>query len=69
MSTVAEIIKAAEGLDTEEFLRLRTELDRVEERVWNRELGRVTAGHRKRKLTDAAIDDMVVGRRYRGRRP
>ncbi len=69
MSTVAEIIKAAEGLDPEEFLKLRTELDRVEEQVWNRELGRVTAKYRKRKLTDAEIDDLVVKRRYRGRRP
>ena len=37
MSTVAEIIKAAEELEPEELLKLRTALDRLEERLWNRE--------------------------------
>jgi hypothetical protein len=69
MSTVAEIMKAVEGLDPDDFLKLRTELDRVEERLWNRELGRVTAKHRKANLTDAKIDELVLRRRYRGRRP
>ncbi len=69
MSTVAEIIKAVERLDTEEFLKLRTALDRVEERLWDRELGRVTAKHHKGNLTDAKIDQLVLKRRYRGRRP
>lgn len=69
MATVAEIIKAAEVLGPAEFLKLRTALDRVEERLWNRELGRVTAKHRKGKLTDAKIDELVLKRRYRGRRP
>jgi hypothetical protein len=69
MSTVAEIIKAVEGLDPEEFLKLRTALDRVEEKLWGRELERVTARHRKVKLTDAKIDALVMKGRYRGRRP
>jgi hypothetical protein len=69
MSALAEIIKSAEQLDPDEFLMLRTELDQVEERLWNRELGRVTAKHRKRKLTDAKIDGLVLRRRYGGRRP
>ena len=68
MSTIAEIIKAAERLDTEEFLKLRTALDRVEEGLWNRELDRVTARHRKGNLTDAQIDELVLKRRYRSRR-
>lgn len=67
MSTVAEIIKAAEGLDAEAFLKLRTALDRVEDRLWDQELGQVTAKHRKGKLTDAKIDELVLKRRYRGR--
>ena len=65
MSTVTEIIKAAEGLDADEFLRLRTALDRVEERLWDQELGEVTAKRRKEKLTDAKIDELVLTRRYR----
>jgi hypothetical protein len=68
VSTVAEIIKAAEGLDADEFLRLRTGLDRVEERLWDQELGKVTAKRRKQKLTDAKIDELVLKRRYRGRK-
>jgi len=69
MSTVAEIMKAVERLDPEDFLKLRSALDRVEETLWDRELGRVTAKHRKGKLTDAKIDELVLKRRYRGRRP
>jgi hypothetical protein len=69
MSPVAEIVKAAQCLGPEEFLKLRTALDRVEERLWDRELGRVTAKHRKAKLTDAKIDELVLKRRYKGRRP
>lgn len=69
MSTVAEIIKAVERLDPEDFLKLRSALDRVEERLWDRELGRVTEKHRKEKLTDAQIDELVLKRRSRGRRP
>lgn len=69
MATVAEIIKAAERLGPEEFLKLRSALERVEERLWHRELGQATARHRKAKLSDATIDDLVLKRRYRGRRP
>jgi hypothetical protein len=43
MSAIAEIIKAVERLAPEEFLKLRTALDWVEERLWDRELGRATA--------------------------
>jgi hypothetical protein len=67
MSTLSEIIKAAERLDVDEFLQLRTALDRLEERHWNEELDRATARHRKKKLTDAKIDELVLRRRYRGR--
>jgi hypothetical protein len=69
MSTVAEIIKAAEGLDAKEFLELRTGLDRVEERLWQRELSRVTGKNRREKLTDAKIDALVLKRRSKRRQP
>ena len=69
MSTIAEIIKAAERLDPDELPKLRTSLDRVEERLWDLELGRAGVRHRKAKLTDAKIDELVLKRRYRGRRP
>jgi hypothetical protein len=69
MSTVAEIIKAVERLAPEDFLKLRTALDRVEERLWTRELARVTDKNRKRNLTDVKIDELVLKRRYRAQRP
>jgi hypothetical protein len=69
MSTVAEIIKAAEGLGAKEFLELRTGLDRVEERLWQRELSRVTGKNRREKLTDAKIDALVLKRRSKRRQP
>jgi len=67
MSTVAEIVKAAEGLDCEDFVRLRTALDRVEEKLWDRGLDQVSAKHRKGRLTDAKIDELELQRRSRNR--
>jgi hypothetical protein len=67
MSTVAEIVKAVESLDPDDFLKLRSALDRVEERLWETELGKATARHKKSRLTDAEIDDMVLRRRYPGK--
>ena len=69
MSTIAAIVKAAESLGPEDFVKLRTALDRLEEQLWDRELGKVTVKHRQEKLTDATIDRLVLKRRYRGRRP
>ena len=69
MGTVAEIVRAAEQLGPEDFLKLRTELDRVEEKHWDSELRRATAKHRKGKLTDAEIDALALKRRCRGLRP
>ena len=67
MGTVIEIIKAAERPVPKDFLKLRSELDRVEERLWVREQSQATARHRKSKLTDAKIDEVVLKRRRRGR--
>ena len=64
MSTISDIMKAAEQLGAEDFLKLRTALDRFEEKLWERELSRATARHRKKKLTDAKIDELVLRRRY-----
>jgi hypothetical protein len=69
MSTVAEIIKAVERLGPEQFLKLRSALDQVEEKLWDRELDRVAAKHRNANLTDARIDALVLKRRYKSRQP
>jgi hypothetical protein len=67
MGTVVEIVRAAERLAPEDFLKLRNELDRIEERLWDKELSLATARRRKEKLNDAKIDALVLKRRYRGR--
>lgn len=65
--SIAEIVEAAEQLSPADFLALRNALDQLEEQLWERESTRVTAKHRKRELTDAAIDRLVLKRRYRNR--
>ena len=61
MSTIMEILDAAERRGPDEFVKLRRELDKVEKRVWARK-------HRKANLTDARIDALVLKRRRAGRR-
>ena len=68
MSGIAKIMKAVQRLNPVDFLKLRTALDRVEEKLWDRELGRFSANHRKANLTDAGINELVQSRRYKGRR-
>jgi hypothetical protein len=68
MSTITEIVKAAERLPPQEFLKLRTALDQLEEKLWDHELSKVTARHRAQKLTDSKIDELVLKRRYPGRK-
>ncbi|HVS39364.1 MAG TPA: hypothetical protein VMS17_27650 [Gemmataceae bacterium] len=63
MATVADLIKAAQGLGADDFLKLQTALERVEERLWDGELRRASARQRKEKLTDAVIDDLAPKRR------
>ena len=69
MTAIAEILRAAERLDSAQFVKLRNELDRVEDRIWKRELALVSDKHRKKRLTDAKIDEIVARRRYQGARP
>ncbi|HYV36856.1 MAG TPA: hypothetical protein VE988_14200 [Gemmataceae bacterium] len=68
MSPITTIVDLVEGLKPEDFLKLRTELDRVEEKMWGRELKRVSAKQQRNKLTDAKIDELVLKRRYGGGR-
>ena len=67
MSTITEILEAVENLDPSAFLTLRSKLDRIEERLWDREVRNVTAKQRKALLTDARIDALVAKRRNKGR--
>lgn len=63
MTTVHEILAAAERLDPDDFVLLRAELDRLERRLWDSELGQTTAEMNQATLTDEEIDRIVLRRR------
>jgi len=67
MSTVDDIVSAAGRLDPDEFMLLRTELDRLEERLWDAELAETSAEMDRANLTDDEIDRIVLRRRREGR--
>jgi hypothetical protein len=68
MKTVKEIVAAAELLDSQEFVRLRKKLDRLEKKLWEGELSRATNEFRAAKLTDKKIDALIMKRRDESRR-
>ena len=64
--TVQEIVSVAERLDPDEFVLLREELDRLEERMWEAELAQTTREMDQANLTDDHIDRLVARRRREG---
>jgi hypothetical protein len=69
MSSVKEIVSAIEKLSPTEFDKLQARMDRIAERIWQKEHRAATSRFRKTGLTDDDIDRFVLRRRYRGRRP
>ncbi len=67
MTTIHEIVSAAAGLDPDQFVLLREELDRLEERLWEAELAQTTLEMDQANLTDDEIDRLVARRRREGR--
>jgi hypothetical protein len=67
MSTVPEIVDAAAHLDPDQFVHLREELDRLEERIWKAELARTSTEMNVANLTDEEIDRLVMKRRRESR--
>jgi len=65
--TIHEIVSAAERLGPDEFVLLREELDRLEERIWEAELAQTTREMDQAHLTDDEIDRLVARRRREGR--
>ena len=61
--TVEEILTAARGLSPAEFLRLRQRLDRLEKKLWEKELAQTTEELTEANLTDEKIDQIVLRRR------
>ena len=67
MATVGDIVTAAGQLNPDDFVLLRTELDRLEERFWDSELAQASSEMDQAGLTDAEIDRLVLRRRREGR--
>ncbi len=67
MTTIHEIVSAAGQLPPDEFILLRGELDRLEERLWNTELTEASERMERAGVTDDDIDAMVARRRREGR--
>lgn len=63
MSTVDQIVAAAERSKPGEFSRLRRKLDRLEERQWQAESAGVREKLAARHVTDKQIDRLVLRRR------
>ena len=67
MSTVDDILSAVGQLDPFDFIRLRQELDRLEEQLWEAERERATEALDQAEISDEDIDRMVLRRRREGR--
>jgi hypothetical protein len=68
MSTVDEIVVAASRLDPAEFLQLRQKLDDLEKQLWEAERVKTAEEMERANITDETIDQLVMRRRYEGRR-
>jgi len=68
MKTVEEIVAAVEKLNTDQFIRFRQKLDRLEEKMWKAVLKRTTAEMKRKGITDSIIDRLVMRRRREHRR-
>src|SRR5437773_425288 len=63
MKTIDDIVAAVEKLNSEQFVKLRRKLDRLERKLWKSELKRTSKELKAAKITDEDIDRMVVRRR------
>ena len=68
MTTVDEIVVAAKRLSPSALLRLRKKLDRLEQKVWERDLDKISAERKRRGITDRHIDEIIMRRRRESRR-
>lgn len=67
MTKLEEIVAAAKHLTAADFVRLRKQLDQVEQKLWVAELSATTSELRKAGIDDRQIDQMVVRRRRESR--
>jgi hypothetical protein len=67
MTTIEEIVAAAERLTPAQFVRLRKELDLLETKLWDDELTQMDRKMKRAGLTDDDIDQTVTRRRRESR--
>ncbi len=67
MTTISEIVTAVSRLSPEEFLKLRQELDRLEQQHWEAELERTTEEMKQANVTDDDLDRLVLRHRRESR--
>jgi hypothetical protein len=67
MSTLEQIVAAAKKLKPADFIQLRKQLDRMEQRLWAAELSATARELEDAGVTDTKIDQMVMRRRREGR--
>lgn len=67
MRTIDEIVAAASKLSSDQFVKLRQKLDRLERKTWATELAAVTAEMKRRKIDENDIDRKVMRRRRESR--
>jgi hypothetical protein len=67
MSSVKEILSAIDKLSPDEFVKLQARMDRIAERMWQKEHKRLSTKFQREGLTDGDIDQFILKRRYRGR--
>jgi hypothetical protein len=67
MTTVTDIVTAVSSLSPDDFLKLRQELERLEEGLWESELRKTTEDLKARNVGDDELDQLVLRRRRESR--
>lgn len=65
--TVSELVSAARQLEDDQWLRLMTALDRIEDQRFRKERDRVAKRPQGKVVTDDEIDEIIVRHRREGR--
>ena len=65
--TVSELVRSARQLDDEQWMRLLTALDRIEDQRFEKERERVAKRLREKGITQEDIDEEIMRRRREGR--
>ena len=68
MKSVDEILVALDHLSPSALFRVRKRLDRLEKKIWEKELEKTGIEMKRRGITDRDIDAAIMRRRRESRR-